>query len=115
MNRFTKMLLIAAMALGSFAVFSADTAEAGHFHGGGCYRPAHYSSYSYGGYCYRPSYNYCSTYVAPVCYRPSYYSCYTSPAYCGTYGGGYGGYGGYSPVANYGCYAVPANYGYGGW
>lgn len=137
MNRFTKMLLIVAIALGCLAMFSADSAEAGWFHGGGCYRPSYSTSYRYVSSGYRPSYSCYSSYAVPAVYRST---CYSSPSfyggsYCGSYGGyggyspyagGYGnfcgGYGGYQPLTNYGCYsgmangyAVPVSYGYCGW
>ncbi len=129
MNRFTKFVLIAAIALGCFAMFSADSAEAGWFHGGGCYRPCYSNSYSSASTCYRPTYSCYSSYVAPAIYRPTWSSsCYTGPSSCygggywGGYGGNYCGYGGYQPQTNYGCYsgiangyAVPVNYGYCGW
>ena len=82
MNRFTKILLIAAVALGFFAMFSVDSAEAGWGHGGGCYRSSDSTSYNNGSSFYRPSYSYGNAYAPSVC-RTSY-------------SGGYGGYGGFS-------------------
>ena len=127
MKHLTHTLLIAALAFGFFAMLTPGDAEAGWYHGRGCYRPS-YSSYSYS--CYRPTYSYTS-YCAPAVYRtswstPSYSNCYAPSAY-GSYWGGYGyggncGYGGFRPVTNYGSYGaigsgyiVPVSYGYCGW
>lgn len=132
MSRFTRMVLVAGLALGSVAAFSTREADAGWFGGRGCYS----SRSTYQTSCYSPYYssvNYCS----PIAYQPTTwcgytptnYNCYPTsnwggyssynascyPAY-GGYSGGFGGgynYGGCYPTQS--CYGGYAGYGgYGG-
>lgn len=128
MSRFAKMLLLASLVFGIFAVAAPDDAEAGW----GCwrgrsyvsscyntYRPYVYSSYCaprvYSSYCYTPSYNYCGYGYNNFCgYR-------TNNCFYGGYGGyGYGGFGGYNNCfyggyGGYGGYTVPTCYGQFNW
>ena len=91
MSRFAKMILLASLVFGFFAVAVPDDAEAGRR----CWRGRSYVSS-----CYTPYRPYCPPAIYAPIYTPSYY--------CG-YGGYYGGY--YSGYADYGYYGYGYNNG----